>query len=82
MRNSHQPDKDISHKPYVGMPTLGGTHTATSVVHIASRQIGTGFFHESKPDVLFGQASYYCEFVSQPRQLDRMTRGWHCRTKA
>jgi pyruvate dehydrogenase (quinone) len=34
--------------------------------HIASRQIGTGFFQETKPEVLFGQASHYC---------DRITRG-------
>src|ERR1700754_2901905 len=42
--------------------------------HIASRQIGTGFFQETKPKALCTQASHYSERVSQPSQLARMTR--------
>ncbi|WAL69388.1 thiamine pyrophosphate-binding protein [Amycolatopsis cynarae] len=42
--------------------------------HIASRQIGTGFFQETKPEALFAQASHYCELVSQPAQLTRVAR--------
>jgi pyruvate dehydrogenase (quinone) len=42
--------------------------------HIASRQIGSGFFQETKPEVLFEQASHYCETVAHPDQLARLTR--------
>ncbi|GAA0265666.1 thiamine pyrophosphate-dependent enzyme [Cryptosporangium japonicum] len=42
--------------------------------HIASRQIGTGFFQETKPEALFAPASHYCETVAQPEQLTRMAR--------
>ncbi len=42
--------------------------------HIASTQIGMGFFQETKPELLFGQASHYCELVSKPAQLDRTAR--------
>ncbi|WP_375424579.1 thiamine pyrophosphate-dependent enzyme [uncultured Friedmanniella sp.] len=41
--------------------------------HIPSANIGTGFFQETKPELLFGPASHYCELVSQPEQLQRMT---------
>lgn len=41
--------------------------------HIPSANIGTGFFQETKPDQLFSQASHYCETVSQPAQLARLT---------
>lgn len=41
--------------------------------HIPSADIGTGFFQETKPELLFGQASHYCETVSQPGQIARLT---------
>jgi len=43
--------------------------------HIPSRQIGTGYFQETKPEALFAQASHYCEMISQPDQTARMARG-------
>lgn len=42
--------------------------------HIPAVQIGTGFFQETKPEALFEQASRYCELVSQPAQVARLTR--------
>jgi pyruvate dehydrogenase (quinone) len=41
--------------------------------HIPSRQIGTGYFQETKPEALFAQTSHYCETVSHPDQLARLT---------
>ncbi len=38
--------------------------------HINSRQIGTGFFQETKPEALFAQASHYCETVAHPDQAE------------
>ena len=43
--------------------------------HIPSRQIGTGYFQETKPEALFAQASYYCEMISNPSQVGRLARG-------
>jgi pyruvate dehydrogenase (quinone) len=42
--------------------------------HIVSRQIGTTFFQETRPEALFAQASHYCEVVTDPAQLPRRTR--------
>src|SRR5699024_11114847 len=42
--------------------------------HIATNQIGTGFFQETHPQQLFQECSNYCELVSQPQQLPRMAR--------
>ncbi|SHN47617.1 thiamine pyrophosphate-dependent enzyme [Cryptosporangium aurantiacum] len=42
--------------------------------HIASRQIGSGFFQETKPEALFAQASHYCETVAHPDQMARLAR--------
>lgn len=42
--------------------------------HINSRQIGTGFFQETKPEALFAQASHYCETVAHPDQAERLAR--------
>lgn len=42
--------------------------------HIASGQIGTGFFQETHPERLFVDCSGYCEMVSQPAQMPRILR--------
>ena len=42
--------------------------------HIASTQVGTGFFQETRPRDLFAQASHYCEEVAHPEQLERLVR--------
>ena len=42
--------------------------------HIPSRQIGTGYFQETKPEALFAQASHYCETVAHPSQVVRLAR--------
>ncbi|MET8654332.1 thiamine pyrophosphate-dependent enzyme [Nocardia aurea] len=43
--------------------------------HIPSRQIGTGYFQETKPEALFAQTSHYCETVAHPEQVVRLSRG-------
>ncbi|BAL91989.1 putative pyruvate dehydrogenase [Actinoplanes missouriensis 431] len=42
--------------------------------HIVSTEIGTGFFQETDPKQLFGQASHFTELVSSPEQMPRMAR--------
>lgn len=42
--------------------------------HIASAQIGTGFFQETDPKALFAQASHWCELVGTPEQMPRAAR--------
>ncbi|WP_216906006.1 thiamine pyrophosphate-dependent enzyme [Nocardia noduli] len=42
--------------------------------HIPSRQIGTGYFQETKPEALFAQTSHYCETVAHPEQVVRLSR--------
>ncbi len=42
--------------------------------HIASLQIGSGFFQETDPARLFRQASHFCETVAQPGQMGRLAR--------
>ena len=41
---------------------------------IPSRQIGTGYFQETKPEMLFAPYSHYCETVAHPDQVGRLTR--------
>jgi pyruvate dehydrogenase (quinone) len=40
--------------------------------HIPSRQIGTGFFQETHPEILFKECSHYCELISNPKQMPRV----------
>jgi len=40
--------------------------------HIPTRQIGTGFFQETHPEILFKECSHYCEMISNPKQLPRV----------
>jgi pyruvate dehydrogenase (quinone) len=40
--------------------------------HIPTRQIGTGFFQETHPEILFKECSHYCELVSNPEQMPRV----------
>ena len=42
--------------------------------HIPARQIGTGFFQETHPERLFTECSRYCEMVSTPEQMPRISR--------
>jgi pyruvate dehydrogenase (quinone) len=39
---------------------------------IPSREIGSGYFQETKPEHLFQQCSHYCEPVSHPEQMPRI----------
>src|SRR6476620_6156004 len=40
--------------------------------HIPTRQIGTGFFQETHPEILFKECSHYCELISNPKQMSRV----------
>jgi pyruvate dehydrogenase (quinone) len=42
--------------------------------HIASTEIGTGFFQETDPKRLFEQASHWVEMLGAPNQMPRMAR--------
>ncbi|MCO8270785.1 pyruvate dehydrogenase [Actinoplanes sp. TRM 88003] len=42
--------------------------------HIVSTEIGSGFFQETDPKQLFGQASHWTEMVSSAGQMPRMAR--------
>ncbi len=39
---------------------------------IPSREIGSGYFQETRPEHLFKDCSHYCELVSQPDQMPRV----------
>src|SRR4051795_12011220 len=41
--------------------------------HIPSTEIGTGYFQETHPGHLFQECSHYCELVTRPEQLPRVT---------
>ncbi len=51
-----------------------GAPVLALATQIESRQIGTGYFQETKPEVLFGQASHYAETVAHPNQVVRLAR--------
>src|ERR1700722_12708338 len=40
---------------------------------IPSHEIGSGYFQETHPDHLFKDCSHYCELVSQPEQMPRVS---------
>src|ERR1700739_4494916 len=40
--------------------------------HIPSAEIGSGYFQETHPEVLFKECSHYCELVSNPEQMPRV----------
>lgn len=40
--------------------------------HIPIREIGTSYFQETHPELLFKECSHYCEFVSHAEQIPRI----------
>jgi pyruvate dehydrogenase (quinone) len=40
--------------------------------HIPSAEIGSGYFQETHPQILFQECSHYCELVSHPAQMPRV----------
>jgi len=40
--------------------------------HIPSREIGSGFFQETRPDQLFRECSHFCEIVTSAEQMPRL----------
>ncbi len=39
--------------------------------HIPSQEIGSGYFQETHPELLFKECSHYCDLVSNPSQMPR-----------
>lgn len=39
--------------------------------HIPSQEIGSGYFQETHPELLFKECSHFCELVSNPAQMPR-----------
>ena len=39
---------------------------------IPSHEIGSGYFQETRPELLFRDCSHYCELISQPEQMPRI----------
>src|ERR1700674_5723269 len=40
--------------------------------HIPSPEIGSGYFQETHPEILFRECSHYCQLVSTPSQMPRV----------
>jgi pyruvate dehydrogenase (quinone) len=40
--------------------------------HIPSREIGTSYFQETHPELIFKECSRYCELISHPDQIPRI----------
>src|SRR6202162_3132643 len=40
--------------------------------HIPTAEIGTGYFQETHPEILFKECSHYCELISNPKQFERV----------
>jgi len=39
---------------------------------IPSHELGSGYFQETRPELLFRDCSHYCELISQPEQMPRV----------
>lgn len=42
--------------------------------HIPSNEIGSGYFQETHPEIIFRECSVFCEMLSNPEQMPRMLR--------
>jgi pyruvate dehydrogenase (quinone) len=51
-----------------------GAPVLAIATHIASGQVGMGFFQETHPERVFVDCSHYCELVSQAAQMPRVAR--------
>src|SRR5260370_32415528 len=40
--------------------------------HIPTSEIGTGYFQETHPEILFKECSHYCELISNTKQFERV----------
>jgi pyruvate dehydrogenase (quinone) len=49
-----------------------GAPVLAIAAHIPSGEIGTGFFQETHPTLLFQECSHYCELISSPAQMPRV----------
>ena len=49
-----------------------GAPVLAIAAHIPSAEIGTGYFQETHPELLFQECSHYCEIISVPGQMPRV----------
>jgi len=42
--------------------------------HIPSSEVGTGYFQETHPELVFRECSHYCEMITSAAQMARVTR--------
>src|SRR6202171_3099323 len=49
-----------------------GAPVLAIAAHIPSAEIGSGYFQETHPEILFKECSHYCELVSNPAQMPRV----------
>src|SRR6202795_3505184 len=40
--------------------------------HIPTSEVGTGYFQETHPEILFKECSHYCEAIWNPKQFERV----------
>src|SRR6266851_4139562 len=48
-----------------------GVPVLAIAAQIPSSELGSGYFQETHPEVLFKECSYYCQLVSTPEQMPR-----------
>lgn len=49
-----------------------GAPVLAIAAHIPSAEIGSSYFQETHPEILFKECSHYCELVSNPEQIPRV----------
>lgn len=49
-----------------------GAPVLAIAAHIQSHEVGTNFFQETHPEILFKECSHYCEHMSTPKQMPRV----------
>ncbi|MDB5909454.1 MAG: ubiquinone-dependent pyruvate dehydrogenase [Massilia sp.] len=49
-----------------------GASVLAIAAHIPSAEIGSSYFQETHPEILFKECSHYCELVSNPEQMPRV----------
>jgi pyruvate dehydrogenase (quinone) len=49
-----------------------GVPVLAIAAQVPSAELGSGYFQETRPEILFRECSHYCELVSQPEQMPRI----------
>src|SRR5712664_645442 len=48
-----------------------GVPVLAIAAQVPTHEIGSGYFQETHPEILFRECSHYCELVSHPEQMPR-----------